>query len=110
MLCAFTVAAGLAASSPLAPQIHAVADLGGQPRLVGAAGLTSGDAPILTLENEEALDPSSPRRRPRVRASPPAAPSTATTGALSPSSTSCAGSRRARRRRSNGSGRSALCR
>jgi rhamnogalacturonyl hydrolase YesR len=64
MVCVLALTAAFAAAAPtLDARIHAVATLAGQPHLVGAAGLTTSEAPILTLENDDAFDPSAPRRR-----------------------------------------------
>ena len=55
------VTAALAAS--LEADIRAAAALPGEPSIVSAAGVTSDEQPILTIENPWALDPASKRRR-----------------------------------------------
>ena len=53
----------LAAAQPIDADIRAVAALAGEPRIVSAAGLLEDDTPVLTLENSDAFDTSSTRRR-----------------------------------------------
>lgn len=61
MASAICLVAMLAAA--LDADLRAVAALPGEPRTVSAAGLTAADAPILSIENNGAFDPASPRRR-----------------------------------------------
>jgi hypothetical protein len=62
---ALLLAAGALATAPGVPsELSAIAALAGEPRTISAAGLTSSDEPILTLENAGgAFDAASPRRR-----------------------------------------------
>ena len=50
-------------SAALRAEIDAVAALDGEPRIVSAAGMTRGDAPLLTLENAAPFDADHPERR-----------------------------------------------
>jgi unsaturated rhamnogalacturonyl hydrolase len=63
MLSAVLVSAVLAAAASLESNITAVAALPGEPRTVGAAGLTRDDESILTIENPSAFDPAGAKRR-----------------------------------------------
>src|SRR5580765_3423241 len=57
------IVSSLLAASPAEAAIRAVAALPGEPRIVSAAGVTRDETPILTLENPDALDPTSAKRR-----------------------------------------------
>ena len=59
----------LAAAQPIDADIRAAAALAGEPRIVSAAGLLEDDTPVLTLENSDAFDTSSARRRAVIYAS-----------------------------------------
>ena len=63
MLCASLVCATLVAAASLPSDIASIAALPGEPHAVGAAGLAGDDAPILTLENPSAFDPTVLQRR-----------------------------------------------
>ena len=61
MLSALLLTAAIAA--PSESDIRAVAALPGEPSIVAAAALTKDDAPILTIENRTAFDPSLAKKR-----------------------------------------------
>jgi hypothetical protein len=61
MITTLLLTAALAAA--LESDLRAVAALPGEPNRVAAAGVTRDEASILTIENDAAFDPSSPRRR-----------------------------------------------
>jgi unsaturated rhamnogalacturonyl hydrolase len=64
MHAAALVASMLAITGPaLDSEIRAVAALPGEPRIVSAAGVRKDDTPVLTLENPDAFDPGSTKRR-----------------------------------------------
>src|SRR5215212_1407601 len=63
------VALSLLAAAPLESEIRAVAALPGEPAIVSAAGVRKDDTPILTLENPDAFDTASTRRRAVIYAS-----------------------------------------
>ena len=71
MMCTATVIvwSALAAAPAFEADIRAVAALPGEPHAVGAAGVLSDETPVLTLENADAFDPASTRRRAVVYAS-----------------------------------------
>jgi len=50
-------------AASLDAEVRAVAALAGEPRIVSAAGVTLDEAPILTIENPDAFDAASPKRR-----------------------------------------------
>lgn len=60
MLSAIFLSAALAT---IADDVRAVASLPGEPSSIAAAALTRDDAPILTIENSSAFDPSSTKQR-----------------------------------------------
>ena len=63
---AVTIAVTLAVvpqTASLDTELRAVAALTGEPRIVSAAGVTRDEAPILTIENPDAFDAASPKRR-----------------------------------------------
>jgi hypothetical protein len=51
------------ATAPLDADLRALAELPGEPRIVSAAGVTRGEAPLLTIENPSAFDPASTKLR-----------------------------------------------
>jgi hypothetical protein len=51
------------ATPALDSEIRAVAALPGEPRIVSAAGVRKDETPVLTLENPDAFDPGSTKRR-----------------------------------------------
>src|SRR5436309_911762 len=53
----------IAAATPLETAIRAVAALPGEPSMVGGAAVTREEASILTLENADAFDTASSKRR-----------------------------------------------
>ena len=53
----------VAALTTLETDLRAVAELPGEPTRIAAAGVTRGERPILTIENDGAFDPASARRR-----------------------------------------------
>ena len=50
-------------AASLDTELRAVAALAGEPRIVSAAGVTRDETPILTIENPDAFDAASPKRR-----------------------------------------------
>jgi len=63
---AVTIAVTLAVvpqAASLDIELRAVAALAGEPRIVSAAAVTRDEAPILTIENPDAFDAASPKRR-----------------------------------------------
>ena len=50
-------------TAPIDADLTSVAALPGEPRMVSAAGITRGDAPLSTLENPSAFDPAAPALR-----------------------------------------------
>ena len=52
-----------AVAAPLEADVRAVALLGGEPRLVSAAGVRKDESAVLTLENPDAFDPVSAKLR-----------------------------------------------
>jgi hypothetical protein len=69
MTSAVILLASLLAAPPLEADIRAVAALPGEPHLVGAAGVLKDETPVLTIENSDAFDPSSTKRRAVIFAS-----------------------------------------
>ena len=65
VLCAIACFASPAptATAPLDADLKTLASLPGEPSIVSAAGVTRSDAPLLTLENPSAFDPTSTRLR-----------------------------------------------
>ena len=63
MIAAVAVLSMLAAAGPSDAEIRAVAALPGEPRIVSAAGVLKNDTPVLTLENPDAFDTASAKRR-----------------------------------------------
>jgi hypothetical protein len=57
------IAAPPAAGQSADADVRAVAAMGGEPALVGAAGLAANEEPVLTLENRSAFEPASAIRR-----------------------------------------------
>ena len=69
MTLALALCSLLAAAPALEAEIRAVAALPGEPHIVGAAGVLKDETPVLTLENPDAFDPASTKRRAVVYAS-----------------------------------------
>jgi hypothetical protein len=67
LVSAVVVAAALAvaprAAATIDAEVRAVAALAGEPHIVSAAGVTRDETPILTIENPDAFDSASPKRR-----------------------------------------------
>ena len=57
------IIAAAAIAVSLQADLQRIAALPGEPSIVSAAGVGSGEQPVLTLENRSAFDPRSPRRR-----------------------------------------------
>ena len=55
--------AALLLAADLAADLQQIAKLPGAPSIVSAAGITSDDLPVLTIENASAFDPASTRKR-----------------------------------------------
>ena len=61
VLCLASPAATVTA--PLDADLHALAALPGEPRIVSAAGITRNETPLSTIENPSAFDPASTKLR-----------------------------------------------
>jgi rhamnogalacturonyl hydrolase YesR len=62
-LCAGLATATHVTTAPLDTDLRALAALPGEPSIVSAAGITRGENPLLTIENQSAFDPASTKLR-----------------------------------------------
>jgi unsaturated rhamnogalacturonyl hydrolase len=63
VIVAAALAVGSSEAATIDAEMRAVAALAGEPRIVSAGGVTRDETPILTLENPDAFDARSPKRR-----------------------------------------------